>query len=207
MHVGSGLLCPVCQAEAAPNAPCPNCAEPLRLALVPADAAGAALRHPAFRRHIDASRERYAAAVSIGTPHTPEPWPINSPAEVARFRAMVKDRHAPCPVCSYNLRDRSDPRCPECGYAPRLAFGMPEPSTGRYEVVLVRPADVARTMEPYKAILLIVGVILGLAAVALVSLILLNEHADAGVAVVLTMIIGLIIAVATFASRKRVRPW
>jgi hypothetical protein len=26
------------------------------------------------------------------------------------------DRDVPCPLCEYNLRGLTDPRCPECGY-------------------------------------------------------------------------------------------
>ena len=40
---------------------------------------------------------------------------------------FLRDRDAYCPLCKYNLRALTSPRCPECGQALSLAVGLAEP--------------------------------------------------------------------------------
>ena len=39
----------------------------------------------------------------------------------------VRDRDVDCPLCGYNLRALTVPRCPECGKALKLGVGLAEP--------------------------------------------------------------------------------
>lgn len=39
----------------------------------------------------------------------------------------LKDRDAACPLCAYNIRGLTTPRCPECGQALRLSVSLAEP--------------------------------------------------------------------------------
>ena len=41
--------------------------------------------------------------------------------------AFLRDHDAPCPVCGYNLRHLTVPRCPECGRELKLSVGATEP--------------------------------------------------------------------------------
>ncbi len=49
----------------------------------------------------------------------------DQPDDVARLLEFVQGRDAPCPLCAYNLRDLTEPRCPECQQALFLTVGMP----------------------------------------------------------------------------------
>ena len=40
---------------------------------------------------------------------------------------FLRGRDVPCPLCGYNLRDLTTPRCPECGRELRLSVGLVEP--------------------------------------------------------------------------------
>ena len=50
--------------------------------------------------------------------------------------AFVRDRDAPCPGCGYNLRDLSEPRCPECRKDLVLAVGLREPRFGWFLITV-----------------------------------------------------------------------
>ncbi len=39
----------------------------------------------------------------------------------------LKDRDAACPLCAYNIRGLTTPRCPECGQVLRLSVSLAEP--------------------------------------------------------------------------------
>ena len=41
--------------------------------------------------------------------------------------AFLRDRDFPCPLCGYNLRCLTTPRCPECGRELRLTIGLVDP--------------------------------------------------------------------------------
>jgi hypothetical protein len=41
--------------------------------------------------------------------------------------AYLKDRDAACPLCGYNVRNLTIPRCPECGRELRLHVGLADP--------------------------------------------------------------------------------
>jgi len=53
-----------------------------------------------------------------------EPW---IPSEEQYLFLFLKDRDVFCPLCNYNLRNLTVPRCPECGRDVRLAIGLTEP--------------------------------------------------------------------------------
>lgn len=40
---------------------------------------------------------------------------------------FLRDRDVACPLCGYNLRGLTSPRCPECGRDLRLSVGLAEP--------------------------------------------------------------------------------
>ncbi len=40
---------------------------------------------------------------------------------------FIHDRDTECPLCRYNLRGLTVPRCPECGKAIKLSVGLAEP--------------------------------------------------------------------------------
>jgi hypothetical protein len=43
---------------------------------------------------------------------------------VAHLLAFLHGRDAPCPLCGYNLRDLTEPRCPECRQDLELTVGV-----------------------------------------------------------------------------------
>jgi hypothetical protein len=60
-----------------------------------------------------------------GPPETlPAPPAADDGVELTRFLA---GRDVPCPLCGYNLRGLTTPRCPECGRELRLSIGLTEP--------------------------------------------------------------------------------
>jgi hypothetical protein len=44
-------------------------------------------------------------------------------ADTARLLEFLEHHDAPCPVCGYNLRGLTAPRCPECDHALELTVG------------------------------------------------------------------------------------
>ena len=73
------------------------------------------------------------AAVSV------EPQTGSAPAEPLQtelLQALLRDTDIPCPLCSYNLRNLTGSRCPECGGALKLQVGLAEPRLGAYITLL-----------------------------------------------------------------------
>ncbi len=44
--------------------------------------------------------------------------------DTGRLVEFLQDRHAPCPLCGYNLRNLTDDVCPECRQKLRLTVGV-----------------------------------------------------------------------------------
>lgn len=68
---------------------------------------------------------------SSAVSNSPQPRP-DTPEEVAVYDRAPTDRDLPCPLCEYNLRNATEPRCPECG----LRFAWPDlldPERRRHE--------------------------------------------------------------------------
>jgi hypothetical protein len=65
------------------------------------------------------------------------PPPPSSPSDAAALLDYLKTHDAYCPLCKYNLRNLSVPRCPECGRAVRLTVGLVEQNIVWYVVLLV----------------------------------------------------------------------
>jgi len=56
------------------------------------------------------------------------PLPPGDPqTEDQHLLAFVRDRDINCPLCGYNLRALTVPRCPECGQTLKLTVGLAEP--------------------------------------------------------------------------------
>jgi hypothetical protein len=60
--------------------------------------------------------------------------------EEAHLLAWVRDRDVPCPVCGYNLRDLTQPVCPECRHDVHLTVGVLQPRLGWLFVALAPAA-------------------------------------------------------------------
>ena len=58
-------------------------------------------------------------------------------ADAAALLEFLRDRDAFCPVCRYNLRGLTVPRCPECGRELRLSVGATEPFLRAWIMVAV----------------------------------------------------------------------
>ena len=59
----------------------------------------------------------------------------DEPAGVPETRLLTEylaTRDAACPLCGYNLRGLTSPRCPECGRRLRLSIGLTEPYLGAW---------------------------------------------------------------------------
>jgi hypothetical protein len=52
------------------------------------------------------------------------PPPPNDDSDLLHWLA---NRDVPCPLCNYNLRSLTTPRCPECGNDLRLSVALSEP--------------------------------------------------------------------------------
>jgi hypothetical protein len=58
---------------------------------------------------------------------------------------FLRDRDVACPLCRYNLRALTSPRCPECGRELRLTIGLVEPRQGAWltgQIALTAPAGI-----------------------------------------------------------------
>src|SRR6185369_10322700 len=58
---------------------------------------------------------------------------------------FLRDRDVACPLCHYNLRALTSPRCPECGRELRLTIGLVEPRQGAWltgQIALTAPAGI-----------------------------------------------------------------
>jgi hypothetical protein len=49
------------------------------------------------------------------------------PADAQLLLAYLSNRDVGCPLCEYNLRGLTSPRCPECGRELKLSVGLVEP--------------------------------------------------------------------------------
>jgi hypothetical protein len=49
----------------------------------------------------------------------------------------LRDRNAHCPLCDYNVRNLTTPRCPECGQMLRLTVALAEPYLKAWITLLV----------------------------------------------------------------------
>ncbi|MBT8485782.1 MAG: hypothetical protein HKO59_05100 [Phycisphaerales bacterium] len=47
--------------------------------------------------------------------------------DVTRLLEFLRDRDVPCPLCRYNLRDLTQPQCPECRHELLLTVGVTKP--------------------------------------------------------------------------------
>jgi hypothetical protein len=52
---------------------------------------------------------------------------LADPSDQELLLSFLRGRDVECPLCRYNLRDLSSPRCPECGRELRLTVGMLQP--------------------------------------------------------------------------------
>lgn len=59
-----------------------------------------------------------------GTAGAIDPLQITDPERLISF---LHERDAPCPLCGYNLRNLTSPRCPECGHLLKLTVTQAEP--------------------------------------------------------------------------------
>ena len=63
-------------------------------------------------------------AVSLGTPEVDGEAASSESAFLLNY---LKTHDAVCPLCKYNLRALTVPRCPECGREIKLTIGLTEP--------------------------------------------------------------------------------
>src|SRR5436305_13805040 len=85
-------------------------------------------------------------------------------AEQQMLLAFLAGQDVACPLCGYNLRGLTTPRCPECGRELRLSIGLTEPylrawivlaaavcasgGTGLFFVMMIARAGWPRTVGP-----------------------------------------------------------
>ena len=60
----------------------------------------------------------------------------DQPDDVARLLEFVKNRDASCPLCGYNLRDLTQPTCPECQQPLALTVGVPQLRFGWFVITI-----------------------------------------------------------------------
>ena len=63
-------------------------------------------------------------------------------ADAAALVEFVRERDAECPLCRYNLRGLTVPRCPECGRELRLSIGLVEPRQGAWLLCQIATAAI-----------------------------------------------------------------
>ena len=68
-------------------------------------------------------------------PETDTPSPTLSRDE--HLLAFVREHEARCPLCDYNLRGLSRPRCPECGQELKLDVRLAEPFLAAWVTLVV----------------------------------------------------------------------
>ena len=66
--------------------------------------------------------------------------PVTSTAEPRALIDYLRDRDVACPLCEYNLRGLTVPRCPECGRELALRVGLVEPRQGAWIAALIATA-------------------------------------------------------------------
>lgn len=62
---------------------------------------------------------------------------VTGESETAFLLKYLETHDAACPLCKYNLRNLTVPRCPECGREVRLAVGLTEPHLRGLVIFLV----------------------------------------------------------------------
>jgi hypothetical protein len=70
-------------------------------------------------------------------PESPETEVPPSPSDVEYLLVYLRTHDAMCPLCRYNLRNLTVPRCPECGREIRLSVGLKEPYLRAMVMLLV----------------------------------------------------------------------
>jgi hypothetical protein len=71
------------------------------------------------------------------TPLIPQDQPPPLPTDdTALLLHYLQSHDAPCPLCKYNLRNLTQPRCPECGRELRLNVGIVEQNFRPYVALL-----------------------------------------------------------------------
>jgi hypothetical protein len=74
------------------------------------------------------------ATVPQPAQQSPPPPPSSEHAWLLEY---LRDHDAVCPLCKYNLRGLTQPRCPECGRDVRLTVGLTEPHLRSLIIFLV----------------------------------------------------------------------
>jgi hypothetical protein len=66
------------------------------------------------------------------------PSPTETPPDdTALLLTYLQTHDAPCPLCKYNLRNLSTPRCPECGRPLKLTVGLVEQNIRWFILLLI----------------------------------------------------------------------
>lgn len=63
--------------------------------------------------------------------------PDHTPRDERFLTEWLADRDQPCPVCGYNLRSCSLPKCPECGVPIRVSVTSEDPSPGGWLLAVI----------------------------------------------------------------------
>ena len=66
-------------------------------------------------------------------------------SDVRLLTEFLATRSATCPLCGYNLRGLTSPRCPECGRRLRLSVGLTEPYLGAWVLLAAATCAAAGT--------------------------------------------------------------
>ena len=64
-------------------------------------------------------------------------------SDEAALLDFLRDRDVPCPLCAYNLRRLTSPRCPECGHELHLTVGVTDLRIGAWITGLIGIAAAA----------------------------------------------------------------
>ena len=64
-------------------------------------------------------------------------------SDEAALLDFLRDRDVPCPLCAYNLRGLTSPRCPECGHELHLTVGVTDLRIGAWVTCLIGLAAAA----------------------------------------------------------------
>jgi hypothetical protein len=86
-----------------------------------------------------AKRQATARAVTQADADTA----ADTDADARALLDFLRDRDVTCPLCRYNLRALTTPRCPECGRELRLSVGLVEPRQGAWLTTQIATAAAA----------------------------------------------------------------